>query len=57
VKKRHAIDISSASMERDPAKCILCGRCVRICHEVQKVGAIDFTKRIQSIVTTLIIKD
>jgi iron-only hydrogenase group A len=51
--KEHAIDISSASMERDPAKCILCGRCVRICHEVQKVGAIDFTCRgFQSIVTT-----
>ena len=51
--KSHAIDISSASMERDPAKCILCGRCVRVCHEVQKVGAIDFTKRgFTSIVTT-----
>jgi NADH-quinone oxidoreductase subunit G/NADP-reducing hydrogenase subunit HndD len=32
-------------MERDPAKCILCGRCVRICSEVQKVGAIDFIRR------------
>jgi iron-only hydrogenase group A len=51
--KTHAIDISSASMERDPAKCILCGRCVRACHEVQKIGAIDFTKRgFASIVTT-----
>ncbi len=51
--KSHAIDISSASMERDPAKCILCGRCVRACHEVQKIGAIDFTKRgFTSIVTT-----
>ncbi len=51
--KSHAIDISSASMERDPAKCILCGRCVRVCHEIQKVGAIDFTKRgFTSIVTT-----
>ena len=51
--KDHAIDISSPSMERDPAKCILCGRCVRVCNEVQKVGAIDFTKRgFQSIVTT-----
>ncbi len=44
-KKDHAIDISSASMERDPAKCILCGRCVRVCNEIQKVGAIDFTNR------------
>lgn len=51
--RSHAIDISSASMERDPAKCILCGRCVRACHEVQKIGAIDFTKRgFSSIVTT-----
>jgi iron-only hydrogenase group A len=51
--KDHAIDISSPSMERDPAKCILCGRCVRICNEIQQVGAIDFTKRgFQSIVTT-----
>lgn len=44
-KKNHAIDISSASMERDPAKCILCGRCVRTCNEIQKVSAIDFTNR------------
>ncbi|MCX7876329.1 MAG: NADH-dependent [FeFe] hydrogenase, group A6 [Melioribacteraceae bacterium] len=52
-KKEHAIDISSASMERDPAKCILCGRCVRTCNEIQKVGAIDFTYRgFQSTVTT-----
>lgn len=52
-KKDHAIDISSPSMERDPAKCILCGRCVRICNEVQNVGAIDFIKRgFQSIVST-----
>lgn len=51
--KNHAIDISSASLERDPAKCILCGRCVRICNEVQKVGAIDFVNRgFSSIVTT-----
>ena len=51
--KCHAIDISSASMERDPAKCILCGRCVRTCNEVQKIGAIDFTFRgFKSNVTT-----
>lgn len=51
--KSHAIDISSASMERDPAKCILCGRCVRVCFEVQNIGAIDFTNRgFTSIVTT-----
>lgn len=52
-KKDHAIDISSASMERDPAKCILCGRCVRTCGEIQKISAIDFTHRgFKSNVTT-----
>lgn len=45
-------DIASPSIERDPDKCILCGRCVRICHEMQSVGAIDFAKRgFQSYVT------
>jgi heterodisulfide reductase subunit A len=28
-----------------PDDCILCGRCVQICHEVMKVGAIDFLGR------------
>lgn len=52
-KKDHAIDISSASMERDPAKCILCGRCIRTCGDIQKIGAIDFTNRgFRSYVTT-----
>lgn len=51
--KKHAIDISSTSIERDPAKCILCGRCARTCNEIQKVGAIDFSNRgFRSNVTT-----
>lgn len=44
-KKEHHIDASSPSIVRDPAKCILCGRCVRICEEVQGVSAIDFVGR------------
>lgn len=28
-------------IERDMEKCILCGRCVKVCDEVQGVGAID----------------
>lgn len=52
-KRKHVVDISSPAMERDPAKCILCGRCVRVCNEIQKVGAIDFSGRgFSSIVTT-----
>jgi iron-only hydrogenase group A len=45
VRHDHRIDSSGASLERDPAKCILCGRCVRVCEEVQAVSAIDFVGR------------
>lgn len=40
-----AIDDSSYSLVRDPNKCILCGDCVRVCSEIQGVGAIDFAYR------------
>ena len=40
-----AKDESSASLVRDPEKCILCGRCVAVCREVQAVQAIDFSGR------------
>lgn len=45
VKNNHHLDLSSASIVRDPAKCILCGRCVRICDEVMGISAIDFINR------------
>ncbi len=38
-------DASSNSIIRDPGKCILCGKCVRMCNEVQAVGAIDYAYR------------
>ena len=38
-------DTSSLCITRDAGKCILCGDCVRICSEVQNVGAIDFAFR------------
>jgi len=38
-------DMSSPSIIRDPEKCILCGKCVRVCEEVQGVSAIDFVGR------------
>lgn len=39
------IDDSSLCITRDLNKCILCGDCVRVCNEVQNVGAIDFAFR------------
>ncbi len=32
-------------LERDMEKCVLCGKCVRVCNEVQGLGAIDLTGR------------
>ena len=44
-KSSKEMDVSSPSIVRDPDKCILCGRCVRVCEEVQGVAAIDFIRR------------
>ena len=38
-------DTSSVCITRDAGKCILCGDCVRVCNEIQNVGAIDFAHR------------
>ena len=39
------MDDSSACIVKDISKCILCGDCVRVCNEIQNVGAIDFAPR------------
>ncbi|HHY53660.1 MAG TPA: 4Fe-4S binding protein, partial [Clostridiales bacterium] len=39
------LDSSSPCITRDQSKCILCGDCVRMCNEIQQVGAIDFAHR------------
>jgi len=44
-KEMPKVDESSVSIVRDQNKCILCGDCVRMCKEVQNVGAIDFAHR------------
>jgi NADH-quinone oxidoreductase subunit G len=38
-------DDHSLLLQRDSNKCILCGRCARICDEVQGVGELSFTRR------------
>ncbi len=44
-KNSRDMDVSSPSIIRDPDKCVLCGKCVRVCEEVQGVAAIDFIGR------------
>ncbi|NWF94375.1 MAG: molybdopterin-dependent oxidoreductase [Syntrophaceae bacterium] len=39
------LDEVSPLLQRDPNKCILCGRCVRICDEVQGIGELSFIRR------------
>lgn len=44
-KREAKIDNLSHSIIRDTSKCILCGRCVTTCRDVQGIGILDFTKR------------
>lgn len=44
-KREGQIDNLSWSIIRDPSKCILCGRCITTCRDVQGIGVLDFTKR------------
>lgn len=44
-RKTYEVDNSSPSVKRDAERCILCGRCVRTCREVQTVCAIDYANR------------
>lgn len=39
------IDESSPLFVYDPNKCVLCGKCVWICQEKLRIGAIGFTRR------------
>ncbi len=45
VLKKKELDCSSPSLVRNPNRCVLCGDCIRMCTEVQSIGAIDFAHR------------
>jgi NADH-quinone oxidoreductase subunit G/NADP-reducing hydrogenase subunit HndD len=44
-KLKGFLDQSSPGIVYDPSKCILCGRCVRICDEVMAVSTFEFVNR------------
>ena len=46
------LDMSGPAIIRDPNKCISCGRCIRMCHQIQSVGAIDFMNHGTDIMVT-----
>jgi NADH-quinone oxidoreductase subunit G len=50
--KVEKLDESSVAIVRNQSKCILCGECVRVCEEVQNVGAIDFVGRGSNMIVT-----
>jgi predicted molibdopterin-dependent oxidoreductase YjgC len=45
MKRDSNVDESNPFFVRDPAKCVLCGRCTRACAEVRNVGAIEIVGR------------
>jgi NADH-quinone oxidoreductase subunit G len=44
-KSHYELDETSPSIIRDLNKCVLCGRCVRVCHDVQTVSVLSLANR------------
>lgn len=45
VRHYYPIEDANPFIERDLSKCILCGKCIRGCQELQGIGAIDYAYR------------
>ncbi|GAB4272759.1 MAG: hypothetical protein Kow00111_26510 [Thermincola ferriacetica] len=44
-KRSEPVDTSNPCIERDMNKCIRCGKCVRVCSEIQGRHIVDFSSR------------
>lgn len=44
-KFNHVIDYNNPLIERDMNRCVLCGKCARICDEIVSFGALTFMDR------------
>ncbi|MEI6206942.1 MAG: molybdopterin-dependent oxidoreductase [Desulfuromonadales bacterium] len=44
-KFQHEIDYNNPLIERDMNRCVLCGKCARICDEIVSFGALTFVNR------------
>jgi NADH-quinone oxidoreductase subunit G len=44
-KFQHEIDYNNPLIERDMNRCVLCGKCARICDEIVSFGALTFIAR------------
>jgi len=44
-KFKHEIDYKNPLIERDMNRCVLCGKCARICDEIVSFGALTFIDR------------
>lgn len=44
-RRKAELDDSNPFIARDMEKCILCGKCIRACDEVQGSGVLDFARR------------
>jgi formate dehydrogenase alpha subunit len=45
VRRYYPIESANPFIEREISKCILCGKCVRACQEIEEIGAIDYAYR------------
>ena len=43
--KPFPVTTANPLFDHDPARCILCGRCVRACHDLRGVGILSFMKK------------